>query len=348
VHVAALCPANAFIDLSDKDVGATCKPCPSPASSTGGTLLACDNCPGIPLILPSRASIRSGCAVTCEGTYAYKSESNTCEYEIPGQSNDQARSDAAFVVIVLMIAICLMCCCCYVFKGPMYQQHVQQVALTRFGHAAVVTPQTVVRVRLSTYPESLMASDTQLPNNADCCVICLGDFKPGDRLRTLSCQHPFHVHCIDSWLDSHTTCPLCNHQLETVPVEGIRRSTPREMFLQRPRGSGQSIERRSSAPSRLPHQHSPSPNELRPASHLVTVRPARGVGVNFTIEADSPSAENGRESDLDTLPGIPGSLNRSPDSPTEPPASLAVSGEATEVPPQGSIDETRQSGPVDA
>lgn len=42
------------------------------------------------------------------------------------------------------------------------------------------------------------------------CAVCLGDFEEGEELRTLPlCMHSFHVPCIDMWLHSHSTCPVC-------------------------------------------------------------------------------------------------------------------------------------------
>ena len=42
------------------------------------------------------------------------------------------------------------------------------------------------------------------------CAVCLTEFKEGDKGRLLpGCCHSFHVECVDMWLDSHSTCPLC-------------------------------------------------------------------------------------------------------------------------------------------
>ncbi|XP_010468167.1 PREDICTED: putative RING-H2 finger protein ATL61 [Camelina sativa] len=42
------------------------------------------------------------------------------------------------------------------------------------------------------------------------CAICLAELVDGDKARALpSCDHLFHVECIDSWLKSHSTCPIC-------------------------------------------------------------------------------------------------------------------------------------------
>ncbi|KAJ0229240.1 hypothetical protein HA466_0318020 [Hirschfeldia incana] len=42
------------------------------------------------------------------------------------------------------------------------------------------------------------------------CVVCLSELDEGDKAKLLpSCKHWFHAHCIDAWLDSHATCPIC-------------------------------------------------------------------------------------------------------------------------------------------
>lgn len=42
------------------------------------------------------------------------------------------------------------------------------------------------------------------------CAVCLCEFEGEDKLRLLpKCSHAFHMECIDTWLLSHSTCPLC-------------------------------------------------------------------------------------------------------------------------------------------
>ncbi|XP_076881690.1 uncharacterized protein LOC143529893 [Bidens hawaiensis] len=48
------------------------------------------------------------------------------------------------------------------------------------------------------------------------CVVCLCEFSPHDKLRLIPvCSHAFHTHCIDTWLLSNSTCPLCRVNLNT-------------------------------------------------------------------------------------------------------------------------------------
>ncbi|GAB4853615.1 hypothetical protein Ancab_017806 [Ancistrocladus abbreviatus] len=46
------------------------------------------------------------------------------------------------------------------------------------------------------------------------CAVCLCEFGPEEKLRLLpKCSHAFHIDCIDTWLLSHSTCPLCRASL---------------------------------------------------------------------------------------------------------------------------------------
>ncbi|KAK6928322.1 Zinc finger, RING-type [Dillenia turbinata] len=46
------------------------------------------------------------------------------------------------------------------------------------------------------------------------CAVCLCEFTEKDKLRLLPmCSHAFHINCIDTWLLSNSTCPLCRGTL---------------------------------------------------------------------------------------------------------------------------------------
>jgi len=46
------------------------------------------------------------------------------------------------------------------------------------------------------------------------CVVCLSDYQKGEQLRLLPlCKHYFHVACIDTWLSTHISCPVCRHSV---------------------------------------------------------------------------------------------------------------------------------------
>ncbi|GMH17896.1 hypothetical protein Nepgr_019737 [Nepenthes gracilis] len=54
------------------------------------------------------------------------------------------------------------------------------------------------------------------------CAVCLTEFQEDDILRLLpKCNHAFHIPCIDTWLISHTNCPLCR-----APIISIAANAP--------------------------------------------------------------------------------------------------------------------------
>ncbi|KAJ4910073.1 RING-H2 finger protein ATL7 [Raphanus sativus] len=59
------------------------------------------------------------------------------------------------------------------------------------------------------FKESFSINDSQ-------CSVCLADYQANEKLQQIPpCGHTFHLDCIDLWLTSHTTCPLC--RLSLIP-----------------------------------------------------------------------------------------------------------------------------------
>lgn len=60
---------------------------------------------------------------------------------------------------------------------------------------------------------SKVSIDTDVSGSANCCHICLDDFKPGDVIgssKNSNCPHMFHEECIIKWLIiPHNECPVC-------------------------------------------------------------------------------------------------------------------------------------------
>ncbi|WOL16602.1 RING-H2 finger protein ATL66-like [Canna indica] len=51
------------------------------------------------------------------------------------------------------------------------------------------------------------------------CSICLSGLTEREKVKVLpSCDHTFHVECVDEWLRAHTSCPLCRARLDKETV----------------------------------------------------------------------------------------------------------------------------------
>nr|GEX58906.1 RING-H2 finger protein ATL63-like [Tanacetum cinerariifolium] len=62
-------------------------------------------------------------------------------------------------------------------------------------------------------------NDNKLNDRALECAICLSLFEDNEIGRKLpGCNHAFHVECIDMWLHSHSTCPICRSSIEHAAI----------------------------------------------------------------------------------------------------------------------------------
>ncbi|CAL5038852.1 unnamed protein product [Urochloa decumbens] len=79
-----------------------------------------------------------------------------------------------------------------------------------------------VGVDVSKLPEyAYTQSSRRRSSDGAQCSVCLGAVQPGEMVRRLPmCKHLYHVECIDMWLASHITCPVCRSDVEPAPADG--------------------------------------------------------------------------------------------------------------------------------
>uniref|UniRef100_A0ACD5WYP5 Uncharacterized protein n=1 Tax=Avena sativa TaxID=4498 RepID=A0ACD5WYP5_AVESA len=83
--------------------------------------------------------------------------------------------------------------------------------------AAAGTRGRGLRVDLAKLPEFAYNQSARHSGRGDGaqCSVCLGTVQGGEMVRMLPlCKHLYHVECIDMWLASHDTCPLCRAEVE--------------------------------------------------------------------------------------------------------------------------------------
>ena len=74
---------------------------------------------------------------------------------------------------------------------------------------------------VSELPENQIDDINKLDNDKKNCVICMEDFKNGDKSTNLPCLHMFHTNCIQSWLKKQNTCPICKFKLTEDNINNI-------------------------------------------------------------------------------------------------------------------------------
>eukprot|EP00794_Sanderia_malayensis_P018127 gene18127-19937_t len=48
------------------------------------------------------------------------------------------------------------------------------------------------------------------------CVVCMSEYCLREKIRKLPCTHDFHSKCIDKWLRSNKTCPVCRDEIKCI------------------------------------------------------------------------------------------------------------------------------------
>ena len=76
---------------------------------------------------------------------------------------------------------------------------------------------------VSELPETKIDDIKKLDKDKQNCVICMEDFKNGDKSTNLPCLHMFHTNCIQSWLKTQNTCPICKFKLTQDNINNINR-----------------------------------------------------------------------------------------------------------------------------
>ncbi|KAH7433182.1 hypothetical protein KP509_07G058000 [Ceratopteris richardii] len=84
------------------------------------------------------------------------------------------------------------------------------------------SPQGLDITILEKLPLVTYSSSDKKGSNIEC-VVCLTDFEEGETLTQLpKCKHVFHEECINMWLFSNTTCPLCRCSLIPRSTKSLR------------------------------------------------------------------------------------------------------------------------------
>ncbi|KMT09211.1 hypothetical protein BVRB_6g133130 [Beta vulgaris subsp. vulgaris] len=113
------------------------------------------------------------------------------------------------LLCLLIFSICVNCLIrcmlkCFVVITAQDQSNLQKKIISN----------GVDKRALRTFPVVKYSKEVKIQGLSTECVICLSEFKGGEKVRILpKCNHGFHVHCIDKWLSSQSSCPTCRQSL---------------------------------------------------------------------------------------------------------------------------------------
>ncbi|XP_027362851.1 RING-H2 finger protein ATL29-like [Abrus precatorius] len=131
---------------------------------------------------------------------------------------------AVVLVCFIGFTIVYFCRCCFVnmVNAWAFQRSASGTLIRLSPNAA--SPYTGLDPSLlQTFPTFLYATVKNLRKEKKYsleCAICLVEFEDDSMLRLLTiCYHVFHQECIDLWLRSNKTCPVCRTDLDSPTEE---------------------------------------------------------------------------------------------------------------------------------
>ncbi|XP_023538240.1 RING-H2 finger protein ATL34-like [Cucurbita pepo subsp. pepo] len=121
-----------------------------------------------------------------------------------------------FFIVIAVLSVYTRQCTDQHFGGRLLLSTAQTATNTRSRTAARGLNADVI----ATFPTFLYANvkGLKIGNGSLECAVCLSEFEDDATLRLLpKCSHVFHADCIDAWLVSHSTCPVCRASLVPKP-----------------------------------------------------------------------------------------------------------------------------------
>ncbi|XP_062217322.1 RING-H2 finger protein ATL80-like [Phragmites australis] len=148
----------------------------------------------------------------------------------PADASDAAAAMGNYMVCDTVVLVCLACasglivlaaavCFRRAFANGYAAAAVGEnsdVAVANGGRCGLA-PSALAAIPKLAYRRSAVAGAGWLQ-----CAICLAVVRDGEAVRLLpACGHQFHVECIDLWLRSHATCPLCRRDVSEAAADKV-------------------------------------------------------------------------------------------------------------------------------
>ncbi|KAF8106307.1 hypothetical protein N665_0144s0018 [Sinapis alba] len=139
----------------------------------------------------------------------------TCQQE--SESKVRAESVIGIVLLSLFLVSIVGCCFFYAYKSPEIESGSRPVLHTTARHG-------LDKDIIESFPFFLYSEikGLKIGKGGVECAICLNEFEDEETLRWMPpCSHTFHANCIDVWLSSWSTCPVCRANLSPKPGESF-------------------------------------------------------------------------------------------------------------------------------
>ncbi|XP_031571192.1 RING finger protein 44-like isoform X2 [Actinia tenebrosa] len=95
-----------------------------------------------------------------------------------------------------------------------YQQENYETLLNLAEQIGEAKPKGLTRAEIDQLQTFRVTAESKKQSDDGRCVVCLADFDEKQLIRKLPCSHDYHTRCIDKWLKSNRTCPICRTEVK--------------------------------------------------------------------------------------------------------------------------------------
>ncbi|KAF3672161.1 RING-H2 finger protein ATL54-like [Capsicum chacoense] len=133
--------------------------------------------------------------------------------EVPHSQSPYIHTDFIFLILLfIVVGIALYICCSFIihkFRNSRTSSQPEQQVEVVEGQLSDIQTVGLQQSVISAITIRKYKRGEGLIEGTECSV-CLSEFQEDETLRILpKCNHAFHIPCIDTWLRSHTNCPVC-------------------------------------------------------------------------------------------------------------------------------------------
>lgn len=130
----------------------------------------------------------------------------------------------AFIVIIIGYIEMLKCCTIGLFLCifiPMFIYYSRRNAQPQWIPAAPQFVQNLYKQKFTDFSRTHQAGVTDQDKS---CAICFVEYGENDDITPLPCddRHFFHTECIEGWLKSNNSCPMCRVPITQAAIEEQR------------------------------------------------------------------------------------------------------------------------------
>ncbi|KAI3519748.1 hypothetical protein L1887_08963 [Cichorium endivia] len=148
------------------------------------------------------------------------SQSFHWRYDELDDKNFQIRGRTLFFIIVLFSVIFLITLLFlyarWICRSPSSSAAVADTTTLSPHVQPCSRPQGLDSAVIDSLPITLhhrLSTSSATAGESECCI-CLGEFDDGEKVKVLpNCCHTYHCECVDKWLTTHSSCPICRASL---------------------------------------------------------------------------------------------------------------------------------------